>query len=101
MPPTTVNLEVSSPEQEALLRSFHGLLQELEQLALSAPAGQVIDQCEAAVLQRGQEVNRQVLQQAVQKRIAAGKPQCRPPPSRELRRDAAAEAALVGQPLWV
>jgi hypothetical protein len=68
---TTVTLEVNSPEQEVLLRQFHGLLQEMEQLALSAPHGQVLDLCEAAVLQRGQEVNRQVLQQAVQQRIAA------------------------------
>ena len=68
---TTVSLEVSSPEQEALLRQFHGLLQEMEQLALLAPHGQVLDLCEAAVLQRGQEVNRQVLEQAVQQRILA------------------------------
>ena len=31
---TTVSLEVSSPEQEALLRQFHGLLQEMEQLVV-------------------------------------------------------------------
>lgn len=69
MSPTTLTLEVSSPEQAALLRQFHGLLLELEQLALSAPAGQVLDLCEAAVLQRGQDVNRHVLQQVVQQRI--------------------------------
>jgi hypothetical protein len=68
---STVTLEVSSAEQEALVRQFHAMLQELETLALSAPAGQVLDCCEAAVLQRGQEVNRQVLQQAVQQRIEA------------------------------
>lgn len=67
----SVSFEVSSPEQEALLRQFHGLLQEMQQLALSAPHGQVMDLCETAVLQRGQEVNRQVLEQAVQQRIAA------------------------------
>jgi len=66
----TVTLEVDSPEQEALVRQFHGLLQEMQQLALSAPDGHVMDACEAAVLQRGQEVNRQVLEQAVQQRIA-------------------------------
>jgi hypothetical protein len=43
----------------------------MEQLALSAPHGHVMDLCEAAVLQRGQEVNRQVLEQAVQQRIGA------------------------------
>jgi hypothetical protein len=71
MTPTPVTLEVSSAEQEAVLRQFHGLLLEMEQLALSAPPGQVIDRCEALVLQRGQDVNRQLLQQAVQQRIEA------------------------------
>jgi len=71
MTPTTVTLEVSSPEQAALLRQFHGLLQELEQLALSAPAGKVLDVCEAAVVERGQDVSRRVLQQVVQQRIEA------------------------------
>ena len=68
---TTITLEVTSPEQETLLRQFHALITEMEDLALSAPAGQVVDVCEAAVLQRGSEVSRQVLQQAVQKRIEA------------------------------
>lgn len=67
----SVTLEVSSPEQEALLRQFHGLLEEMQQLALTAPHGRVLDVCEAAVLERGQEVNRRVLEQAVQQRIAA------------------------------
>jgi hypothetical protein len=66
----SVTLEVDSPEQEALVRQFHGLLQEMQQLALSAPDGQVLDACEVAVLTRGQEVNRRVLEQAVQQRIA-------------------------------
>ena len=69
--PMTMTLEVHSREQEALIRQFHTLVLELEQLALTAPAGQVVDVCEAAVLERGQQVNCQVLQQAVQQRIAA------------------------------
>ena len=68
---TSVTLEVDSPAQEALLRQCHAFLREMQQLALTAPAGQVIDVCEAAVLQKGQEVNRQVLEQAVRERIAA------------------------------
>jgi len=71
MSPITVTLEVDSPEQAALLRQFHGLLQEMQQLALTAPHGHVFDVCEAAVLQHGQEVNRQVLEQAVQQRVEA------------------------------
>jgi hypothetical protein len=67
----TVTLEVDSPEQEALVRCFHAFVQEMEQLALTAPEGQIIDVCEAAALQKGQAVTRQVLQQAVQERIQA------------------------------
>lgn len=66
-----VALEVDSPEQEALLRQYHAFLQEMEQLALAAPEGRVLDVCEAAALQKGQEVNLRTLEQAVQKRIAA------------------------------
>lgn len=65
----TVVLEVQSPEQEALLRQFHGFVMEMEQLALTAPNGQVLDQCEAAVVGKGRDIQRQVLQQAVQRRI--------------------------------
>jgi hypothetical protein len=89
-----VTLEVESPAQEALLRQYHVFLQEMEQLALSAPAGEVLDVCEAAVLHKGQEVNRHVLEQAVQKRIAAvekkGRP-CGPVP-------AAGNARTVARP---
>jgi hypothetical protein len=66
-----VTLDVDSPAQEALLRQYHAFLQEMEQLALAAPEGHVLDVCETAVLHKGQEVNRQVLEEAVQKRIAA------------------------------
>jgi hypothetical protein len=66
-----VTLEVDSPAQEALLRQYHAFLQEMEQLALSAPEGHVLDVCETAVLQKGQEANRRVLQEAVQKRVDA------------------------------
>lgn len=71
MSPTHVTLEVDSPEQEALLRRCHAFLQEMQQLALTAPEGQILDVCEAAVLAKGQDVNRQVLEQAVQERIKA------------------------------
>jgi len=71
MLPISVTLEVDSPEQEALLRRFHAFLQEMQHLALTAPEGRIIDVCEAAVLARGQDVNRQVLQQALQERIGA------------------------------
>src|SRR5260370_24586284 len=68
---TTVTLEVNSPEQEVLLRQYHGLLLELEQLALSAPEGQILDVCEAAVLKGCQDISRKTLHQLVQQRIEA------------------------------
>lgn len=66
-----VTLEVDSPDQERLLRHYHAFLQEMEQLALVAPEGHVLEVCETEVLKRAQEANRQVLEQAVQQRIAA------------------------------
>jgi orotidine-5'-phosphate decarboxylase len=71
MSPITVSLEVDSPEQATLVRQFHAYLQEMQQLALTAPEGRIIDVCEAAVLTKGQDVNRQVLQRVVQERIDA------------------------------
>lgn len=68
---TSVTLECHSPEQEALLRQFHAFLQEMEQFAAAAPEGSILDACEAVVLAKGQDINRQVLQQAVQQRIEA------------------------------
>ena len=65
----SVTLEVESSDQEKLVRQYHAFLQEMDQLALSAPEGQVLDLCEAAAVQKGQEVNRRTLEQAVQKRI--------------------------------
>lgn len=71
MKPKTVELEVNSEAQEALLRRFHAYLREMDELALTAPDGQVLDQCEQLVWQRGQDLQREVLQKAVQGRIDA------------------------------
>jgi hypothetical protein len=65
-----VTLDVDSPAQEALLRQYLVFLQEIEQLALDAPEGHVLDMCEAAALEKGREVSRRTLEQAVQKRIS-------------------------------
>ena len=92
MTPIRVTLEVDSPAEEALLRQYHAFVREMQELALAAPEGQVLDVCETAVLHKGQEVNRQVLEEAVQKRIAAvGKKgrRCGPVPAVEPGRTAA------------
>jgi hypothetical protein len=71
MKPKDVVLQVQTPEQEELLPKFHAYVLELEQLALTAPDGQVLDQCEAAAVTQGRDLARQTLERAVQQRIAA------------------------------
>ena len=88
----SVNLEVDSPEQERLLRQYQAFLREMEQLALVAPEGHVLEVCETEVLRKSQEVNRQVLELAVQQRIAAVEKKgrrCGPVPAVEPGRTAA------------
>jgi hypothetical protein len=53
MKPKDIVLSVQTPEQEELIRKYLAYVMELDQLALSAPDGQVMDQCQlAAVIQR-------------------------------------------------
>ena len=65
-----VTLELTEA-QEQLLRRVLGLVEELDHLADTAPDGTVLDACEAAVLTGGRDVQRQLLQQAVQRRADA------------------------------
>lgn len=65
----TITLEVDGPAQEELIRNYHALIVELNDLALSAPDAAVIDQLEDLAIERGRETLRASLQQAVQKRI--------------------------------
>ena len=71
MKPRTITLEVETEGQEELLRQYHAFVMELDQLALTAEMGEVIDQCEEAAVVKGADINRQVLQRAVQRRIDA------------------------------
>ena len=71
MHPRRVVLDVQTVEQEELVRKYHAFVMELDQLALAAPAGQVLDQCEQAAVSGGRAITRQTLEQAVQRRIAA------------------------------
>jgi|SRR6516165_3570772 hypothetical protein len=67
----TITLEVDGPAQEELIRNYHALVMELNDLALTAPNGAVIDQLEDLAIDRGRETLRASLQQAIQKRIDA------------------------------
>lgn len=66
----TVTIEVPA-DREALVRRVLALSEELDQLALSAPEGTVFDACETAVLTGGRDVQVQMLEQAVARRIEA------------------------------
>ena len=57
--------------QAELIRRTLALQEELDQLALTAPDGTVFDACEEAVLHQGRDLQRQVLQNAVARRIEA------------------------------
>ena len=67
---TTINIEIPAG-REALVRQVLALADEFEQLALSAPEGSVLEVCELAVLQRGRQLNADMLAQAVARRIEA------------------------------
>jgi hypothetical protein len=67
---TKVVLEVDA-RHESILRRTLALVEEMEQLALSAPDGAVFDVCEDAVLHQGRDLQRQMLSDAVAKRIEA------------------------------
>jgi hypothetical protein len=65
-----VTIEVE-PQHEAIVRRALALAEELEQLALTAPAGQVVDACEEAVIERGRLFQSQVLGAAVARCVEA------------------------------
>ena len=67
---TKVLIEVDA-KHEAMLRQALALAEEMEQLALTAPDGAVFDACETAVLEKGRDLQRQMLGAAVARRIEA------------------------------
>jgi hypothetical protein len=67
---TTFTADVTE-SQAALLRRLLVLSQELDDLALNAPDGTVFDACENAVITGGRDLQRQLLQQAVARRVEA------------------------------
>ena len=67
---TKVLLEVDA-RHESILRRALAMVEEMEQLALTAPDGAVFDVCEDAVLHKGRDLQRQILGDAVARRIEA------------------------------
>jgi hypothetical protein len=67
---TKVLIEVD-PKHEAIVRRTLAMAEELEHLALTAPDGEVFDACEAAVLDKGRDLQGSMLSEAVARRIEA------------------------------
>jgi hypothetical protein len=65
-----VTIEVDA-KHEAIVRRALALAEEMEQLALTAPDGEVFDACEGAVVEKGRKFQGQVLGEAVARRIEA------------------------------
>ena len=57
------------PKHEAIVRQTLAMAEEMEQLALTAPDGQVFHACEEAVIDKGRKLQSQVLCDAVTRRI--------------------------------
>ncbi len=65
-----VTIEVDA-RHEGIVRRALALAEEMEQLALTAPEGEVFDACEGAVIEKGRSFQGQVLGAAVARRIEA------------------------------
>lgn len=83
-------------QHEAIVRRALALAEEMEQLALAAPDGTVFDACEGAVIDKGRDLQRQMLSAAVARRIEAAEKKGRrsaPAPAGGRRRTAGRESA--------
>lgn len=67
---TTFTADVTE-SQAALLRRLRACSEELDALALNAPDGTVFDACENAVISGGRDLQKQLLQEAVARRVEA------------------------------
>jgi hypothetical protein len=65
-----ITIEVDA-KHEAIVRRALALAEEMEQLALTAPDGEVFDRCEDAVIEKGRQFQAQVLGEAVTRRTEA------------------------------
>jgi hypothetical protein len=59
------------PRFENGMRRALAMLEEMEQLALTAPDGRVFDACEQAVIEKGRKLQADTLGEAVARRIEA------------------------------
>jgi hypothetical protein len=67
---TNVQITVDA-KHEAIVRRALAMAEEMEQLALTAPDGDVFETCEGAVIQKGRDLQAQLLGAAVARRVEA------------------------------
>ena len=63
-----ITLEIDA-EDEGLIRGYAGFVAEMKDLAATAPDGSVLATCEDAVVEKGREQQRRLLESAVQARL--------------------------------
>jgi hypothetical protein len=68
-PNSKVTIEVDA-KHESIVRRALALAEEMEQLALTAPNGQVVHVCETAVIDKGRQLQSHILSEALTRRIA-------------------------------
>lgn len=67
--PKTITITVTSAAEETLVEQALAMARDLEELAGAAPAGQILDRCEEAAVEKGREFTRQALEQTIGKRL--------------------------------
>ena len=67
---TKVTLEFDARFEKSVRRAL-AMFEEMEQLALTAPDGQVFDACEQAVIEKGRNLQAATLGEAVARRVEA------------------------------
>lgn len=67
---TKVTMEIDARFENGMRRVL-AMFEEMEQLALTAPDGQVFDVCEQAVIERGRDLQAAMLGEAVARRVEA------------------------------
>jgi hypothetical protein len=72
-----ITLEIDA-EDEGLIRGYADFVGEMKDLAATAPDGSVLEACEEAVIARGREQQRLVLERACQGRLDAAEKKGRP-----------------------
>jgi hypothetical protein len=65
-----VTIECDARFENGVRRAL-AMLEEMEQLALTAPDGEVVDQCEQAVIDKGRKFQAATLGEAVARRVEA------------------------------